>query len=393
MTKKLLYVHSGGVTSVLNRSLDAICSLASEKNMEVMTVPFGLLGLLSHRPVALTGRSLPYLGQTPASILSTTRSRPSDEDLHCMLEVLTSEAIEAVIVQGGNDSQETLLRLHQLSEQEGRQLLCLGLPKTIDNDLCGLHVTPGYPSAAKYLAVSWMEAAWDMMAMHHSSSRVLVFETMGRDAGWLAAASTLAGHRHEIAHALCVPERMPSHELVLENVDHQIRQQGYAMLSVAEGCLWTPASNGEQDGFGHPQLQGQGQWLAQSLRQALQVKVRYVRCDLLQRSAGHLLSRYDWDLAWSLGQAALACIQQGQSGVMLGTASEDCRDVSLWPLAMIARQVRSLPEAFLASSGLQIHDAFCQYLEPLITGEVYPSYDRGLPQYHPSIRYQPKGEL
>lgn len=378
--RKFLYVHSGGVTPILNKGLCDILHAAERYGYQGLLSPLGVLGALEHEFLELDTLPSQELAHTPGSHLSTARIRPDDDALERLLRRLQEASIDTLFIQGGDDSQDTLHRLQLMATHSKRPIQCIGIPKTIDNDLSGTHVSPGYPSAAKYLAVSFMEAAWDMMAMHHTSTKVFVFETMGRDAGWLAAATTLVSHRYELPHLLCVPERSTTRDALMQKMDAQLSHFGYCLISLAESYPFAEVPSTYHDAFGHRQLGYQGPLLSEWIEQELRVKVRYGRPDCLQRSAGHLLARFDWAASEHLAKHAIQAMHQGDTGIMLTLQSEDPSQVSSLALADVIHRNRSLPADYLNHDG-QSSQAFVKYLEPLISGEVYPSYDRGLPRY------------
>jgi len=384
---QLLYIHSGGVTSVLNRTFASLAEQAAHYGYECITAPHGILGVLKQQwhtyPLPFSD-NIPH---TPASVISTSRHKPTDAEIQHCVDIMHQNNIQAFIIQGGNDSQDTVARLHQACVDNGYPIQCLGLAKTIDNDLVDIHVSPGYPSAAKYLAISFMEAAWDMISMHHTSSKVMILETMGRSSGWLAAATTLVSQRYDLPHILCVPEHLHDISYLSDCIHDKIVQHGYCLITLAEGYNFSSIADTYIDPFGHPKTDGQGQYMAEWIHNTLHVKTRYVKPDILQRSCGHVVSQYDWDLAHNLARGALEAVIAGKSGVMVATASEDCHDISLIDVKLVANRVRHLHPSYLNSTGCNTTHSFTAYLEPLITGEVYPQYQRGLPQYARSFSF------
>lgn len=378
--RKFLYLHSGGVTALLNKNLCDILKKAERHDCIGLVSPLGLLGCLHHPFMELETADSGLLEHTPGSHLSSARFRPTDSQLEQILRRLLHEGIDTLFIQGGDDSQNTLHRLHLCASTLNLPIQCIGIPKTIDNDLPGTYVTPGYPSAAKYLAISFMEAAWDMMAMHPTSTKVFVLETMGRDAGWLAAASSLSARRYALPHVLCVPERVYSKDVLASHVEQQLSQQGYCMISLAEGYPFTRIETDYADDFGHREMGYQGPALSAWIGSTLGVKVRYGRPDCLQRSAGHILAQFDWTASPHIAHHAISAMLSGHSGILLAPESSDPAAITFKDLGTIRGHIRTLPACYLADEP-QISDAFAAYLEPLITGEVYPQYERGLPQY------------
>ena len=230
-----------------------------------------------------------------------------------------------------------------------------------------------------------MEAAWDMVSMHHTSSKVMVLETMGRNSGWLAAATTIVSHRYALPHILCVPEHVHDPTYLLERIHDDTVRHGFALLTLAEGYPFSSKDHNYVDPFGHAQEDGQGKSMAEWISNTLHVKTRYIKPDCLQRSAGHLISQYDWELSHSLAIATLEAIESGLSGVMIATSNADITSTCFIDAALVANQSRHLHPDYLTSSGIHTTPLFVDYIEPLIEGEVYPRYDKGLPAYTPPI--------
>jgi 6-phosphofructokinase 1 len=289
-----------------------------------------------------------------------------------------------VLLNGGNGSMETALRLGELAQRFDLPLLALGVPKTIDNDLEGTDFSPGFPSAAKYLASSLREVTHDMRSM--GRGRVFIMETMGRHVGWLAAACSLAAGAGEPAPLVLLPEVAFDEARVLQAVQHRLQQDGYCAIAVAEGLRQADgrfvAQMHADAVYGHEQLGGAGAWLAQRLQQALGVHAHVALVDCQQRAAMHLASATDARLAYEAGAACVHWALAGQGGVMAGLQRQgDGWQAVPVPLAQVAGLERTVPAHFIADDGLSMTTAFTRYLQPLLQGEVAIPYIDGLPDY------------
>ena len=293
---------------------------------------------------------------------------------------------------GGNDSADTALKVSQLAAEFGYPLTCVGVPKTIDNDLAVTDCCPGFGSAAKYTAVSVRECALDVAAMAETSTKVFVYEAMGRHAGWLAAAAGLAGEgRDEAPHLILFPERPFDEADFLARVDAVVKRVGHCVVVASEGIrtadgTFVADAGGGKDAFGHAQLGGVASHLAGRVKDVLGHKVHWALPDYLQRSARHLASKTDLEQAMAVGRAAVDCALAGQNAVMpviVRTADEPYEwHVDVAPLSKVANHEKTMPKGFIRADGHGITAAARRYLTPLIAGEAYPPYGRnGLPDY------------
>jgi 6-phosphofructokinase len=293
---------------------------------------------------------------------------------------------------GGNDSADTALKVSRLAQEYGYPLTCVGVPKTIDNDLAVTDCCPGFGSAAKYTAVSVREAALDVAAMAETSTKVFVYEAMGRHAGWLAAAAGLAGDgRDDAPHLILFPERPFDEADFLARVDAVVRRVGHCVVVASEGIRlpdgrFVADAGAGKDSFGHTQLGGVAAHLAGRVKHALGHKVHWTLPDYLQRSARHIASETDLQHALAVGRAAVDCALAGQNAVMpviVRTSDAPYRwHVDVAPLARIANHEKTMPRGFIRRDGYGITAAARRYLQPLVAGEAYPPYGRnGLPDY------------
>jgi 6-phosphofructokinase 1 len=293
---------------------------------------------------------------------------------------------------GGNDSADTALKVSQLAKAFNYPLTCIGVPKTIDNDLAVTDCCPGFGSAAKYPAVSVMECALDVAAMAKTSTKVFVYEAMGRHAGWLAAAAGLAGKTADDApHIILFPERAYDEAAFLAEVKKVVNKVGYCVVVASEGIRdaagkFVADAGGGVDSFGHTQLGGVASILAGKVKDALGFKVHYALPDYLQRSARHLASKTDWEQAQAVGKAAVKFALEGRNSVMpviVRTSDSPYRwKIEAAPLDKVANHEKTMPANFLRKDGFGITAAARKYLQPLIRSEAPLPYGRdGLPNY------------
>ena len=396
----LLYAQSGGVTAVINATASAVLQAARARKVRVLAARNGILGALREELLdtsTLTAAEVRGLAHTPGGAFGSCRlklksleaDRPRYERL---LEVFRAHDVRWFLYNGGNDSADTALKVSQLAAEFGYPLTCVGVPKTIDNDLAVTDCCPGFGSAAKYTAVSVRECALDVAAMAETSTKVFVYEAMGRHAGWLAAAAGLAGDGRDAAPQLILfPERPYDEADFLARVDAVVRRVGWCVVVASEGIRtadgrFVADAGGGKDSFGHTQLGGVASHLAGRVKDALGHKVHWALPDYLQRSARHLASRTDLEQAMAVGRAAVECALAGQNAVMpviVRDADAPYRwHVDIAPLARIANHEKTMPKGFIRADGYGITAAARRYLQPLIEGEAYPPYVRdGLPDY------------
>lgn len=389
---RLLYLQSGGPTAVLNSSAQGVIETARAQGVTVCAAANGLAGLLAGQLYdcnAATPAQVSRLGWLPGASFGTSRQVLAAYDevpaqWAQLAAVLQRFDIGYVLLNGGNGSMETALRLGELAQRFALPLLALGVPKTIDNDLEGTDFSPGFPSAAKYLASSLREVTHDMRSM--GRGRVFIMETMGRHVGWLAAACSLAAAEGEPAPLVLLPEVAFDEARVLQAVQQRLQQDGYCAIAVAEGLRHADgrfvAQMHADAVYGHEQLGGAGAWLAQRLQQALGVHAHVALVDCQQRAAMHLASATDARLAYAAGTACVHWALAGQGGVMAGLQRQgDGWHAVPVPLAQVAGLERTVPAHFIAADGLSMTPAFARYLRPLLQGEVTIPYVDGLPDY------------
>lgn len=396
----LLYAQSGGVTAVINATASAVITEARARKVKVLAGRNGILGVLreelidtSREPI----RAIRGLTHTPGGAFGSCRYKLGTlEDDRAryerLLDVLRAHDVRWFLYNGGNDSADTALKVSKLAAEFDYPLTCIGVPKTVDNDLALTDCCPGFGSAAKYTAVSVREAALDVAAMADTSTRVFIYETMGRHAGWLAAAAGLAGNgRDEAPHLILFPERPFDEADFLETVDRTVARVGWCLVAASEGIRtadgrFVADAGGGKDSFGHTQLGGVASHLAGRVKDKLGHKVHWALPDYLQRSARHIASKTDLDQAMAVGKAAVQLALQGKNATM-PTIKRTSDSPYRWkiepaPLSRIANREKTVPTRFIRSDGFGITAAGRRYLEPLIRGEAYPPYGRdGVPAY------------
>ena len=396
----LLYAQSGGVTAVINATASAVIQAARARRVKVLAARNGILGALreelidtSREPVA----NIRALAHTPGGAFGSCRvklkSLEADRARYeRLIEVFRAHDVRWFLYNGGNDSADTALKVSQLAAEFDYPLTCVGVPKTVDNDLAVTDCCPGFGSAAKYTAVSVREAALDVAAMADTSTKVFVYEAMGRHAGWLAAAAGLAGNGPDDApHLVLFPERPFDEAVFLREVARVVERVGYCVVVASEGICtadgrFVADAGAGKDAFGHTQLGGVASHLAGRVKDALGLKVHWTLPDYLQRSARHVASKTDLEQALAVGRKAVEYALAGRNAVMpviVRTSDAPYRwKVEPAPLSKIANHEKTMPASFLRRDGFGITAAARRYLGPLVRGEAPPPYGAdGLPKY------------
>jgi len=400
--KNLLYAQSGGVTPVINATA---CGLIEEarKNKDRLGKVYagqnGILGILNEELIDTNKESksdIAALRYTPGGAFGSCRFKlkgieEDREQYERLIEVFKAHNIGYFFYNGGGDSADTAYKVSQIGEKMGFPVQCIGVPKTIDNDLPITDNCPGFGSVAKYVAVSIMEASLDVESMASSSTKVFVLEVMGRHAGWIAAAGGLAQReKGDPPHIILFPEIPLDKEALLVKVDKAVRKHGYCSIVVSEGVQDQDgnflADSGRRDAFGHAQLGGVAPVVANMISDALGYKNHWAVSDYLQRSARHIGSKNDVEQAYAMGRAAVRLALEGKTGVMptvIRTSDKPYKwKVGEADLAKVANKEKMMPRSFITKDGFGITAAARRYLEPLIHGEDYPPYDKhGLPRY------------
>jgi 6-phosphofructokinase len=401
MKKNAFYAQSGGVSAVINASACGVIETArkhKDKIGKLYAGRHGIVGALTEDMIdtgkesAATVRGLRH---TPGGAFGSARYKLAGLDKNRaqyerLIEVFKAHDIGYFFYNGGNDSMDTAHKVSEIGAQMGYPIACIGVPKTVDNDLAITDCCPGFGSAAKYIAVSTREAALDVLSMARTSTKVFVLEVMGRHAGWIAAAGGLAGERPgDAPHIILFPEIAFERAKFLAKVKSCVEKFGYCVVVVSEGVRNPDgkflAEAGTKDAFGHAQLGGVGPVVAQMTQEAFGYKYHWAVADYLQRSARHIASRVDVEQAYAVGKAAVELALQGKNAVMptiVRKSSEPYRwGIGQAPLAMIANREKKVPRHFITEDGFGITAPCRRYLLPLIGGEDYPPYRHGLPAY------------
>ena len=396
----LLYAQSGGVTAVINATASAVIHAARARKVRVLAGRNGILGVLREELIDTSKESalaIRRLAHTPGGAFGSCRVKLKslEQDrarYERLLEVFRAHDVRWFLYNGGNDSADTALKVSQLAAEFDYPLTCVGVPKTVDNDLAVTDCCPGFGSVAKFTAVSVRECALDVAAMADTSTKVFVYEAMGRHAGWIAASAGLAGEGEDAApHLILFPERPYDEADFFAKVKATVERVGYCVVVASEGIqtadgTFVADAGGGKDSFGHTQLGGVASFLAGRVKDALGYKVHWALPDYLQRSARHLASKTDLDQAQAVGRKAVEFALKGMNSVMpviVRTSDAPYRwKVEAAPLSKIANHEKKMPADFIRKDGYGITAQARRYLEPLIRGEAPPPYGRdGLPKY------------
>jgi ATP-dependent phosphofructokinase / diphosphate-dependent phosphofructokinase len=398
--RNALYAQSGGVTAVINASACGVIQAARKARQidRIFAGRDGIIGALTENLIDLSRESeatIKALRHTPSGAFGSARFKlrgieQNRAEYERLIEVFRAHDIGYFFYNGGNDSMDTALKISQIGSAMNYPITCVGVPKTVDNDLPHTDCCPGFGSVAKYIAVSTLEAALDVSSMARTSTKVFVLEVMGRHAGWIAAAGGLAGRKAgEAPHIILFPEIPVEREALLARVKQSVEQYGFCVIVVSEGAKYPDGSfladAGTKDAFGHTQLGGVAPVVANMIREAHGYKFHWAVADYLQRAARHVASRVDVEQAYAVGKAAVEYAVKGMNAVMPAIrrrSSQPYRwDIRPVPLADVANVERKVPRDFITPDGFGITAACRRYLQPLIAGEDYPPYQAGLPSY------------
>ena len=393
-----LVAQSGGPTAVINASVAGVISEALNQECieEIYGGMNGVLGILKEDLIDLAEESqqnIRGLRYTPASALGTCRFKlKRDQEYERILEVFEAHNIRYFFYCGGNDSQDTADKISKLAQSKGYTLRVIGVPKTIDNDLVTTDHCPGYGSVVKYLCSVVKESALDHEAMGQHDL-VSIIEVMGRNAGWIAAGTTLAKSKenpNDAPHLIYLPELSFSKDKFIDDVQTVLKKNRYCMVVVGEGLVdkdgnYVANSASGQDAFGHQQLGGVGDFLANLIEQNLAVKARSCKLGIGQRAAAHCSSQTDNDEAFMAGQAAVKAAMEGETDKMVilvrGEGEAYSCETGLAPLSEIANGVKEIPEDWISEDGVSMTAKFIKYAQPLIAGEVEVPFENGVPAY------------
>ena len=394
------YAQSGGVTAVINASACGLIQTARQHNDRIGTMFAGLNGIIGALCEQLIDTSIESaddiaaLRYTPSGAFGSCRFKLKSlsnnrREYERLIDVFKAHNIGYFFYNGGGDSADTCHKVSQLSEKMGFPIRAIHIPKTVDNDLPITDNCPGFGSVAKYIAVSALEASFDVRSMAKTSTRVFVLEVMGRHAGWIAAAGGLI-EDYGIPVLLLLPEIKFDQEKFMAAVKQKVESCGYCTVIVSEGTQFADGTflseQGTRDSFGHAQLGGAAPVVANLIKKTLGYKFHWAVADYLQRSARHLASSTDVEQAYALGKAAVEMAIEGRTAVM-PTIERLCDEPYEWKIGSanlvdVANVEKSMPPEFIREDGFGITDACRRYLYPLIKGQSYPAYDEnGMPEY------------
>jgi ATP-dependent phosphofructokinase / diphosphate-dependent phosphofructokinase len=399
--KNAFYAQSGGVSAVINASACGVRQTARQHSEEIGKVYAGRNGIIGALTEDLIDTSveseaaIAALKHTPGAAFGSCRYKLSSIHEHRaqyerLIEVFRAYDIGFFFYNGGGDSQDTAYKVSQMGAGVAYPIVCVGIPKTIDNDLPITDCSPGFGSVAKYVATSLREAALDVAAMSRTSTKVFALEVMGRHAGWTTAACALAAdHEGDAPHVLLLPEVAFSEGRFLAKVEEALERYGHCVIAVSEGVKRPDgeflSASGLEDSFGHAQLGGVAPLITNLISTKLGCKCHWAVPDYLQRSARHIASETDVQQAYAVGRAAVEFAIAGRSAVMPAirrlSDSPYRWDIIAAQLAEVANQEKLLPPDFISDDGFGITDAARRYLAPLIVGEAYPPFKNGLPDY------------
>ncbi|MEM9622357.1 MAG: 6-phosphofructokinase [Pseudomonadota bacterium] len=395
------YAQSGGVTSVINASACGVIETA-RKHKDVIGKVFagrnGILGALHEELIDTSKESraaIAGLRKTPSGAFGSCRYKlksleENAREYRRLIDVFKAHNIRYFFYNGGGDSQDTANKVSQLGAAMGYPLTCIGVPKTVDNDLPFTDCCPGFGSVAKYVAVSTREAALDVASMCETSTKVFVLEVMGRHAGWIAAAGALAQEAPgDAPHIILLPEVPFQQAKFMRKVKHTVQEKGYCVIVVSEGAQYKDgtflADAGGKDAFGHTQLGGVAPMVAELIKSKLGYKYHWAVADYLQRAARHIASATDVAQAYALGEAAVKFAVAGKNAVMptiVRTSDKPYRwKIGEAKLSRVANVERKMPKNYISKDGFGITAAGRRYLAPLIEGEDYPAFKNGVPVY------------
>jgi 6-phosphofructokinase len=405
-----MVAQSGGPTVAINASLAGVIDgvMRSGKYATCYGSINGILGILNENYLNLTEmiddkEKLERLKVTPAMYLGSCRHKlpnykDDDSPYVFIFNQFAKLNIKAFFYIGGNDSMDTVLKLSDYAAKINSDIRIIGIPKTIDNDLCVIDHTPGFGSAAKYIASTMLEVAHDTFI--YAVKSVTIVEIMGRDAGWLTASSALARNEYNTApHLIYLPEVAFDKEQFLNDIREKLKTLNNVIVAVSEGIRdengdYITASKAVADQFGHQQLSGAGKALEFLVKENIGVKVRSVEVNVLQRCAAHMASATDLNESFTLGNKAVSLAEEGitASMVTLERVSNTPYEVRYdhASIAGIANEAKSIPREWINETGNDITPALYEYLKPLIQGEVSISYKDGIPVYMPVSHLKPR---
>ena len=398
-SQNAIYAQSGGVTSVINATASAVIetSRKSKKINKLYAGKDGIIGILNEELIDTSlenSSDIKKLMHTPGGAFGSCRHKLKDvnqskREYERLIDVFKAHNIGYFFYNGGGDSQDTSNKIAQYTKDAGFPVTCIGIPKTIDNDLPYTDNCPGFGSVAKYIATSTKEAALDVKSMSKSSTKVFIFEVMGRHAGWLAASAGLAKSKNNSApHIILLPEVTFNEKLFLKKVKEVVKKEDYCVIVVSEGAKYKNgkflADAGTVDSFGHKQLGGVAPRIADMISNKLGFKYHWAVSDYLQRSARHISSQVDLDHAYAVGKAAVEYASSGENAVMPIIVRKKNKpyswEVGKVALSKVANIEKKMPRNFISKDGFGITQSCKNYLSPLIQGEAWAPFEDGVIQ-------------
>jgi len=395
------YAQSGGVTAVINASACGVIETARKHPTKIGKVYAGrngILGALSEELIDTSRESasaIAGLRSTPSGAFGSCRYKlrslaENKREYERLIDVFRAHNIGYFFYNGGGDSQDTAHKVSQIGARMGYPITCIGIPKTVDNDLPHTDTCPGFGSVAKYVAIATREAALDVASMAETSTKVFILEVMGRHAGWIAAASCLAQEEPgDAPHIVLLPEVAFNEKKFLARVKAVVEKCGYCVIVVSEGAHYANgkfvADAGGKDAFGHTQLGGVAPVIANMVKAKHGYKYHWAVADYLQRAGRHIASGTDVKQAYAVGEAAVKFAMAGKNAVMptiVRTSDKPYRwKIGEVALSKVANVEKPMPKKYITKDGFGITAAGRRYLAPLIQGEDYPSYKDGMPKY------------
>lgn len=396
----IFYAQSGGVTGVINSTARGVIETASkykDKIGKVLIGRHGIQGLLLEELYDMSKenkKAIAGLHYIPGGAFGSCRYKLTDPheslaEYKRIIEVCQAHNIKYFLYNGGNDSADTTHKLAKISKKLGHPMTCIGIPKTMDNDLACMDVSPGYGSAAKFIATSTKEVGVDIKSMA-PATQIYILETMGRHAGWLAAASGLAKQQDsDPPHIILMPEVPLNKENFLVKVNQCVKKYGYCHIVTSESLRDENgahiAETGQKDAFGHIQLGGLAPILANMIYDRFGYQYHYSIADYIQRASRHLGCKVDLQQAYAVGKAAVEFAIKGLNGIapviVRKRGKKYSWEIKTASLQKIANNERNMPRDFITKDGMGITKKCYDYLYPLIQGEDIPPFKNGLPVY------------
>ena len=396
--RNVLYAQSGGVTSVINATAAGVLEAGrkSKRIGKIFAAKNGILGALNEEIIDTSFESdkeISRLKHTPGGVFGSCRYKLQDpssnqREYKRLLDVFVAHNIGYFFYNGGGDSQDTVNKIANFTKDMGFPIQCIGIPKTVDNDIPFTDNCPGFGSVAKYIAISTKEAGLDVASMAETSTKVFILEVMGRHAGWIAAAAGLAQEKEgDPPHLILFPEIAFNKKKMISKVRATVKKHGYCVLVVSEGARDSKgkslADTSTKDAFGHKQLGGVAPQIALIINSSLGYKYHWAVSDYLQRSARHIASQTDLEQAYSVGKSAIDFVLKGENAVMPIIKRKKTKKYS-WEidkvaLSKVANKEKKMPRSYITKDGFGITESCKKYLRPLIQGEAYPPYRNGMP--------------